>query len=160
MVRMEQKTGDYCFVACVASALLDEGNEKLLEDIGYKREEHDENYNRLQDLIVSKFPQELQRDGSNPGIPKKHDDVKKVLVGLKLATSVEWKQISANEAKKYLLNNKHKTKSIFIAPNPTHCVRLSEISDDGVTIMDPTEKDFKKKSWNDFEMEFYALTVF
>jgi hypothetical protein len=42
MLEIKQKTGDYCFVAYIASALLDEG------------------YDKLQELIVERFPTELQ----------------------------------------------------------------------------------------------------
>jgi hypothetical protein len=43
MVRVRQKNPDYCFVACLASALLDEG------------------YDKLQDLIIERFPNELMQ---------------------------------------------------------------------------------------------------
>ena len=69
METMFQKTGDYCFIACVASTLLEPGNEYLLKKICYDHTQVDENYNRLQDLILDTFPVQLQKGGTQPSVP-------------------------------------------------------------------------------------------
>ena len=98
---MFQKTGNYCFVACLASVLLDKENEHKLEEIGYDRKQNDENYNRLQELIVEKFPKELQKGGAHEGIPDQFPLV--IFDTLGLSKDPIWKYNSFNENKDYLL---------------------------------------------------------
>ena len=141
---MRQKTANYCFVACVASALLDEG------------------YNKLQDLIVDRFPSELGKDSEKPGVPKQWTDVQAVIKGLNLAVSVTRDHQNAPaEARNFLVMNKHRARWIFIETTPqgTHCLRLCEIRDDGVTVMDPVDGNFSQWTWAKFDGEYHALVV-
>src|SRR5438128_8808122 len=91
---IRQKTNNHCFVACVASALLDEGYDKLL------------------DLIVDGLPSGLGKDSPDrSGVPKELTDVEAVLTGsvrwprrhnsLNLAVSVKRELMAAYDAKKF-----------------------------------------------------------
>src|SRR5437867_13398404 len=65
---VRQKANDHCFVACIASALLDEG------------------YDKLQELIVNGFPSGLGKDSPDKSdVPKQFTDVEAVVKG-----SVRW----------------------------------------------------------------------
>jgi hypothetical protein len=144
LMAIRQKTGNHCFVACVASALLDEG------------------YDKLQDLIVDKFQTELRKDSPDKsGAPKEFTDVEAVLKGLNLAVSVTRDLRPAQEAKHFLMDNRHMASRIFIETTPqgTHCVRLCEVRDDGVTVMEPNDGDFHPWTWAEFEKEHHALVL-
>jgi hypothetical protein len=143
LTAVRQKTGNHCFVACVASALLDEG------------------YAKLQDLIVDRFQVELRRDSPDKsGVPKEFTDVEAVLKGLNLAVSVTRDLRPAHEAKSFLMDNRHMASRILIGTTPgTHCVRLCEIRDDGVTIMEPNDGNFHPWTWAEFENEYRALVL-
>jgi hypothetical protein len=142
MTPIRQKTGNYCFVACVASALLDEG------------------YDKLQDLIVDRFPTELRKESpDNSGIPEEFTDVEAVITGLNLAVSVTRWVLAPHDARGFLLENKHMARWIFIATTPTctHCVRLREIRDDGGTSMEPADCNFNDRTWAQFNEQYRAL---
>jgi ABC-type bacteriocin/lantibiotic exporter with double-glycine peptidase domain len=146
MIPVLQKTPDYCFVACLASALLDEGCDKL------------------QDLIVNHFPDELKRSPPQKiGVPSNWQDNEKIFKGLGLASKVTFEQPSAKQAIDFLKNQTRTPQRIFINTNGHgggfHCVRLYEVRDEGVTIMDPIDGRFKKWSWPEFETQYYALVV-
>src|SRR5213080_2232806 len=78
---IRQKTPDYCFVACVASALLDEG------------------YDKLQDLIVDRFSDQLKQPSTEKtGVPGKWEDNQRIFEGLGLADKVTFQQPCVAEA--------------------------------------------------------------
>ena len=149
---VRQKTNDHCFVACIASALLDEG------------------YDKLQELIVDGFPSGLGKDSPDKsGVPKEFTDVEAVLKGsvrwprrhgsLNLAVSVKRELMAAHDAQNFLMSSRDMARWIFIETTPpgTHCVRLCEVRDDGVTIMEPTDGNFHDWTWAQFNNEYYAL---
>jgi hypothetical protein len=122
----------------------------------------DEGYDKLQDLIVDRFANELQKNSpAKSGIPEKGEDLQKVFVGLRLATSVTRDRKPTNEAKSFLISNKHMARWIFVETTPqgTHCVRLSEVRDNGVTVMEPSDGSFKPWTWEEFEKEYNALVT-
>ena len=159
MTSVRQKTPDYCFVACIASALLDEGHDKL------------------QDLIVERFPKELKHSPSfvgklfarfrRRGLPARKIGVptwpgtETVIKKLGLAVSVSFYRPVVEEAIEFLLIQRHMAQWIFINTNAHgfHLVRLSEVRDDGITVMDPTDGCFKTWDWSAFRTEYYALVV-
>jgi hypothetical protein len=143
VIYVPAKTGDYCFVACVASA--------LLEDNGYAK---------LQDLIVDRFPAELRKGTPQAGVPTNWDDLEAVIRGLNLAASAERKDVSADDAKDILLKNKHMARWIFIETDPTgtHCVRVREISDDGISVMDPADSE-PQWDWAEFKAKYRSLVL-
>lgn len=144
MIAIRQKTGNYCFVACVASALLDEG------------------YDKLQDLIVDRFPNELRKNSPDKsGIPERWEDLQKVFERLTLAASVRRESKPTHEARSFLTSNKHMARWIFIETTSqgTHCVRLFEVRDNGVTVMEPSDGIFKQWTWEEFEKEYHALVT-
>src|SRR5438876_589107 len=117
MIPIRQKTPDYCFVACLASALLDEG------------------YDKLQDLIVERFPNELKQAAPQKvGVPATWSDSEKVMKQLGLAVIANFHKWPVQDAISFLKSNKHMAKWIFINTNAGgyHVVRLSEVRDDGV----------------------------
>jgi len=149
---VRQKTNNHCFVACVASALLDEG------------------YDKLQDLIVDGLPSGLGKDTPDKsGVLKAFADVEAVLKGsvrwprreglLNLAVSVKRELMPAHDAKKFLMSSRDMARWIFIETTPqgSHCVRLCEIRDDGITIMEPMDGNFYPWTWPQFEKEYRAL---
>jgi hypothetical protein len=126
--RVRQKTPDYCFVACLASALLDEG------------------YDKLQDLIVERFPNELkQPPPQKVGVPATWPDSERVIKQLGLAVTVTFQQQSVQDAINFLKSNKHMAKWIFINTNAGgyHLLRLSSVRDGGLTVMDPIDGKIK-----------------
>ena len=144
MKGVQQKDGNHCFVACVASALLDGGT------------------NTSQESIVEKFPVELQKDSSDKsGVPKNWSAVETVITGLGLAKSVERKQVLAADAKVFLTGNKNMAEQTFLETTKqgTHCVRLCEIRDDGVSIMEPMDGKIWPWDWATFEREYHALVI-
>src|SRR5437016_13696640 len=97
---VRQKTNNHCFVACVASALLDEG------------------YDKLQDLIVDGLPSGLGKDTPDKsGVLKAFADVGAVVKGserwprregsLNLAVSVNRVLMPAHHAKMFLVSSKN-----------------------------------------------------
>jgi hypothetical protein len=143
MISIRQKTPDYCFVACVASALLDEG------------------YNKLQDLIVERFAAELKEPAvKKTGVPT-WPGTEKILKELALAVKVHFDQRPIEDAIKFLKSERKMAQWIFINTNRQgyHVVRLSEVRDDGITVMDPTDGTMKNWSWQDFRKEYYALVI-
>src|SRR4029453_853430 len=109
---VREKNVNHCFFACVVSALLDEG------------------YDRLQDLIVDGLPSGSGKGSPDrSGVPKELTDGEAVLRG-----SVRW-------------------------PARQHCVRLLEMRDDGVTIMEPNDGNFHPWTWAEFENEYRALVL-
>jgi hypothetical protein len=144
MISVHQKTPDYCFVACVASARLDEG------------------YDKLQDLIVDRFPNELkQRPPGKIGVPATWSDSERVIKELGLAVTVNFHQWPVQQAIDFLRKEKHMARWIFINTKAQgfHLVRLSEVRDDGITVMDPSDGCLKTWSWSEFQTEYYALVV-
>ena len=144
MVRVRQKTPDYCFVACVASTLLDEG------------------YDKLQDLLVDRFPNELKQPPPQKiGVPPTWLDSERVIKQLGLAVTVTFQQRSVQDAINFLKSNKHMTKWIFINTNAAGChlVRLSAVRNGGITVMDPIDGTMKRWTWTRFRREYYALVV-
>jgi hypothetical protein len=94
---VRQKTGNHCFVACVASALLDGGCDKL------------------QELIVDGFSSGLGKDSPDKsGVPKEFTDVEAVLKGLNLAVSVTRDLRPAQEAKSFLMSSRDMARWILI----------------------------------------------
>ncbi len=134
---VRQKTDNHCFVACVASALLDEG------------------YDKLQDLIVDRLPSGLGKESPDrSGVLKAFADVGAVLKGSvrwpqrhgssNFAVSVKRELMPAHDAKKFLMSSRDMARWILIETirQAKHCVRLCEIRDDGVTIMEPMDGNF------------------
>jgi hypothetical protein len=147
MIPIVQKTPDYCFVACLASALLDEG------------------YDKLQELIVDRFPGELKAPPpAKIGVPPNWADNPKIIKGLRLSDTVKFDQPAAKDAIDFLKKNKHLAQRIFINTNGHgggfHCVRLWEVRDDSVTVMNPTNGKFEVWNWPQFEAKYYALVNF
>jgi hypothetical protein len=151
---VRQKTNDHCLVACIASALLDEG------------------YDKLQELIVDGFPSGLGKDSPDKsGVPKQFTDVEAVLKGsvrwprrhgsLNLAVSVKRELMAAHDAKNFLMSSRDMARWILIETirQAMHCVRLCEIRDDGVTIMEPMDGNFYPWTWPQFENEYRALVL-
>ena len=149
MIAIRQKTPDYCFVACVASALLDNG------------------YDKLQDLIVQRFATELLPPRAQKiGVPPDWAANEKIFKELGLATKPSFQRIPVKDAIEFLKKNKHRPQQIFINTNSggeLHLVRLSEVRDDGITIMDPAadpaDKDVGRWDWVKFEAEYYFLVI-
>jgi hypothetical protein len=144
MTPIHQKTPDYCFVACVASALLDEG------------------YDKLQDLIVERFPNELKQPSPQKvGVPATWSNSERVIKQLGLAVTANFHKWPVEEAINFLKANKHMAKWIFINTNAKgyHLVRLSEVRDAGITVMDPTDGTIKDWTWPQLRKEYYALVV-
>jgi hypothetical protein len=120
------------------------------------------NLAKLQDLIVDMFPSELQKNSPDKrGVPKDWADAEAVIKHLKLATSVERKELKKQDARSFLLQNMQLARSMFIetTPHGTHCVRLCQISEDWVTIMEPMDGKFWPWDWALFEREYRALVV-
>ena len=151
---VRQKTVNHCFVACVVSALLDEG------------------YDRLQDLIVDGLPSGPGKGSPDrSGAPKDLTDVEAVLKGsvrwprrhdsLNLPVSVKRELMAAHDAKKFLMSSRDIARWILIETTlqGTHCVRLCEICDDGVTIMEPMDGNFYPWTWPQFENKYRALVL-
>jgi hypothetical protein len=116
----------------------------------------------LQDLIVDMFPSELQKSSPDKrGVPKDWADAEAVIKRLKLASSVERKELQKQDARRFLLENMQLARSIFIETTPqgTHCVRLCQIRQDGVTIMEPMDGKFWPWGWALFEGEYRALVI-
>jgi hypothetical protein len=145
---------NHCFVACVVSALLDEG------------------YDRLQDLIVDGLPSGSGKGSPDrSGVPKELTDVEAVLRGsvrwprrhdsLNLPVSVKRELMAVHDAKKFLMSSRDMARWILIETTlrGTHCVRLCEIRDDGVTIMEPNDGNFHPWTWAEFENEYRALVL-
>jgi hypothetical protein len=158
MIPVRQKTPDYCFVACLASALLDES------------------YDKLQDLIVERFPRELKHSATffdklfawlqppraqKIGVPATWPDSQRVVKKLGLAVSVSFYRPPVQEAIDFLRREKHMAQWIFINTNAQgfHLVRLTQVTDDGITVMDPSDGCFKTWDWAAFQTEYYALVV-
>src|SRR5213076_1642503 len=108
---VRQKTNNHCFVACVASAFLDEG------------------YDKLQDLIVDGLPSGLGKDSPDiSGAPKELTDMEAVLKGsvrwpqrhgsLNFAVSVKQELMAAHHAKKLLMSSRDMARWIFIETTP------------------------------------------
>jgi hypothetical protein len=139
--------------------LLDRRSDFVLAEFG---EDSVSNTAKLQDLIVDMFPSELQENSQGKrGVPKDWADAEAVIKHLKLATSVERKQLKKQDARSFLLENMQLARSIFIETTPqgTHCVRLCQISEDRVTIMEPMDGKFWPWDWASFEHEYRALVV-
>jgi hypothetical protein len=145
MIAIRQKSPDYCFVACVASALLDEG------------------YAKLQDLIVARFPDQLQKPPpAKIGIPPEWLHAETVFKELGLAVKANFHQWPVQEAIDFLKNERRMARWIFINTKDHeqfHLVRVSEVRDHEVIVMDPSDGSFPHWSWSQFEAMYYALVV-
>jgi hypothetical protein len=148
MIAVKQKTANYCFVACVASMLLDQGDNEKPDD--------------LQDSIVTQFPTDLRKNHpEKSGSPPERDfgSVIRVVTGLGLATTASWVMPPFAEMTTFLRNNIHLAQRIFvIIPCPGfHCVRLSEVTDTSIEVMDPHDGQFHHWAWDTFQGNYYAL---
>lgn len=69
MTKVKAKNPEtYCFVANLASMLLDKGNEILLQNLGYDKPKDNEYFHGLQDKIIDQFPTELNSPDRKRGI--------------------------------------------------------------------------------------------
>src|SRR5438034_11771642 len=122
---VRQKANDHCFVACIASALLDEG------------------YDKLQELIVNGFPSGLGKDSPDKSdVPKQFTGVEAVLKGsvrwprrhgpLNLAVSVKRVLMAAHDAQNFLMSSRDMARWIVIdtTPQGTDRGRPLEVRDD------------------------------
>jgi hypothetical protein len=163
MEKVKQSTGNNCFVACAASALLDEGDSKLKALIGAEPigKFLDTNCEKLQQLIIDTFPDKLQKGSGKEGAPRTVEDMESVLKGLKLATSVAYNPVESKAVVHFLKENKGNVRWSFIgvAPINTHVVRLRSIEEEGICIMDPTDGDYHFWDWERFLHEYRSLLI-
>jgi hypothetical protein len=110
--------------------------------------------------LLDSFPAELRKGTPQAGVPTNWDDLEAVIRGLNLAASAERKDVSADDAKGILLKNKHMARWIFIETDPigTHCVRVREISDDGISVMDPADPE-SQWDWAEFKAKHRSLVL-
>ena len=120
MIFVRQKT-KHCAIACLVSAL----EEKRLDD--------------LQSAIVAQFPKQCSAGTENEGMVYDTNDFMHLVLSLGLAQSVHF-EFSPEKVRPLLLKNaKADPRRMFLmAEFPTnHTVRVKEIRDDGIEVMDP-----------------------
>ena len=167
MKPVKQKEQDYCFIACLTSTLLDSVHMQLIDALGYNLHQDNEYSHDLQELIMNTFPDILQKDGIRPGIIEKFEDVKKIFMELGISSNVNWKYCVYDKpeniemALAFLKNPEEIPERIFIHVNSGgHVVRLNEVNEFGVRIMEPGYGDFVNWTWCDLRASYYAITAF
>jgi hypothetical protein len=105
---------------------------------------------------VAQFSTELQQGTSDEGVANTSKEVFVVVLGLGLsanpgllaATGSSYAAIT-----QFLKANRpHAERMMFFTKHPTnHAMRIKEIADDGVTVMDPEQYDFTTMTWPEFE---------
>jgi len=148
MIAVKQETPNYCFVACVASMLLDQGTARDAE--------------RLQQEIVAQFPTELrkhhpEKSGSPP--EDDFDSVNRVVTGLGLASRASWDMLAFDHATSFLKENRDWAHRIFIIIRYPgfHCVRLSRVTNESIEVMDPHQGQFDNWTWDSLRDKYYSL---
>jgi ABC-type bacteriocin/lantibiotic exporter with double-glycine peptidase domain len=135
----------HCFVACCASAL----NQSSISE---------------QEAIVARFPVELQKGTVDEGVPKTSREVFSVVIGLNLSAnpgiivSTEATFRSITEFLK--AHRQHGERMMILTKHPTnHCIRVKEINDDRISVMDPEANDFTQMTWQEFEAKQPAILL-
>lgn len=147
MLDIQQRTREYCFVACVASMLCDE------EPIT----------SALQSLIVRHFPSQLQSGQQKEGVPITQQALKEVIVNLGLAHTVQHVQDKPEIMLAFLRSaNSLDTKKILVcSTTPSgHCWRLFSVQPDAVTLMNPwtgQKEPLPDEKFKELGIEFIAL---
>lgn len=144
MIHVRQKH-KHCFVACCASVL---GQSSIAD----------------QEAIVSRFPTELQKGTANEGVPNTSKEVFAVIVGLGISLNpsllVSTGSSYSGIADFLRANRQHAERMMIFTKHPTnHCLRIREIRDDGLTIMNPELHDFSPMSWQEFEATLPAILL-
>lgn len=127
----------HCFVACCASAL----GQSTTAD---------------QEVIVARFPVELQKGAADEGVPKTSNEVFSVLLGLGLSANpglVISTGTSFSGVTQFLKAHRpHAERMMILTKHPTnHCMRIQDIADDKISVMNPEEHDLSSMTWPDFE---------
>lgn len=155
MIPIKQKEDDYCIVACIVSILLDKGNETLIENIkDYDTDKDNSNRDNLQDILVKNYPEYLNKTPGRKGFVENFEYTVDILMKLGITLSQAlWR--FPNEPEKaiiYFLNNKHIAERILIYRKAgTHCVRLMEVKDYGIIIMEPMDGKETLMNWDEFK---------
>lgn len=144
MIHVRQKF-KHCFVACCASAL----EQNIIAD---------------QEAIVARFPTELQNGTPDEGVPNTSKEVFVVVIGLGLSLNpnILFSTGSSYSGVTDFLraNRQHAERMMIFTKHPTnHCLRIREIRDDGLTIMNPELHDFSPMTWQEFEATLPAILL-
>jgi hypothetical protein len=127
----------HCFVASCASVL----GQSTIAD---------------QEAIVARFPVELQKGTADEGVPKTSKEVFAVLLGLGLSANpslVISTGTSFGGITQFLKDNRpHAERMMIFTRHPTnHCIRIKEIADGEIVVMNPEKHDFSPMTWQEFE---------
>lgn len=164
MIKVKAKNPEtYCFVANLASMLLDKGNEILLQNLEYDKSKDNEYFHGLQDKIIDQFPTELNSPDRKRGISSEHfPEIEKIFMDLGLVKyPPQWLKVNDPDgAKKYLLANKEIAENILIYINDGgHCMRLNKVDENGISVMEPGLGKIIPKNWGEFRKYFYSIYV-
>jgi hypothetical protein len=127
----------HCFVACCASLL---GQSSIAD----------------QEAIIAKLPVELQKGKADEGVPNTSREVFSVVCGLGLTTN-RYLLVSTGASyggiTQFLKDNKTQAQKMMVfTKHPTnHCMRIKEIFDDKIVVMNPEEFDYTLMTWPVFE---------
>jgi hypothetical protein len=127
----------HCFVACCASFL---GKNSVAD----------------QESIVAQFPVALQRGTEDEGVAKTSREVYCVIMGLGLSVNPGLVFATTNSyagITQFLKSQKTQAqKMMFFTKHPTnHSIRIKDVTEEGIIVMDPAQFDFTSMTWAEFE---------
>mgnify|MGYP001608319599 CR=1 FL=1 len=157
---VKQKIGQqYCTVACIASVLLDRNDPTLFNKIGFDIKIN--TYDDLQEIIIDKFPRQLQRPNAPRGIPD-HKDIPLLLcqLGIELKDP-RYIEGDWEDAMSFLLQHKGLAERIFLLTEKgTHCIRISKIETEGIEVMNPRNEYLTPMNWDEFKFYYTARSIY
>ncbi len=156
---VKQSGSAYCVIACIASVLLDADNPDLFQKIGFDKTNN--THSNLQEIIIDKFPRQLQRKGTPRGLTDAKDiPVLLCQLGIVLKDP-RYIEGDPEDARCFIIQHKEIAKRIFLLiEDGTHCIRIVETTDEGLKIMDPRKDELSALCWNEFVLKYTARAIY